>query len=118
MYKRLAEVRSDDDVKLLHEELLDRYGTPPEPVTRLLAVASFRALVRDAGLSEVTVQGKYVRFHPVELPDSRVVRLEPALPQEPLQGPRAYHAGAATCSRPASVRSRLATRSCSPGPGR
>ena len=118
MYKRLAEVRSDDDVQLLHEELLDRYGTPPEPVTRLLAVASFRALARDAGLSEVTVQGKYVRFHPVELPDSRVVRLEPASPQEPLQGPRAYHAGAAATAVRLRCASRLVTRSCSPGPGR
>ena len=95
MYKRLAEVRTDEDVRLLHEELLDRYGTPPEPVTRLLAVASFRARARQAGVSEVTVQGKYVRFHPVDLPDSRVVRLNRLSPEEPLQGPRAYHAGAA-----------------------
>ena len=87
MYKRLAEVRSDDDVRLLHEELLDRYGTPPEPVTRLLAVASFRALARDAGLSEVTVQGKYVRFHPVELPDSRVVRLNRLHPKSLYKAP-------------------------------
>ena len=29
MYKRLAEVRSDDDVDLLLEELKDRYGEPP-----------------------------------------------------------------------------------------
>jgi transcription-repair coupling factor (superfamily II helicase) len=87
MYKRLAEVRSDEDVRLLHEELLDRYGTPPEPVTRLLAVASFRALARDAGLSEVTVQGKYVRFHPVDLPDSRVVRLNRLHPKSLYKAP-------------------------------
>ena len=29
MYKRLAEVRTDDDVDLLREELVDRYGEPP-----------------------------------------------------------------------------------------
>jgi transcription-repair coupling factor (superfamily II helicase) len=75
MYKRMAEVRSDEDVRLLREELLDRYGEPPAPVARLLSVASFRALARSAGISEVTAQGKYVRFHPVELPESRVVRL-------------------------------------------
>ena len=75
MYKRFAEVRSDEDVKVLQEELLDRYGAPPDPVTRLLVVASFRARARAAGLSEITVQGKYVRFHPVDLPESRVVRL-------------------------------------------
>ncbi|SDS52012.1 transcription-repair coupling factor [Nocardioides scoriae] len=75
MYKRLAEVRSDDDVATLREELVDRYGEPPAEVVRLLAVASFRARCREAGVSEVTVQGKYLRFHPVDLPDSRVVRL-------------------------------------------
>ncbi len=75
MYKRLAEVRSDEDVARVREELLDRYGVQPDPVARLLTVASFRARARAAGLSEVTLQGKYVRFHPVELPESRVVRL-------------------------------------------
>ena len=66
---------------------LDRYGTPPEPVARLLAVASFRARARDAGISEVTVQGKYVRFHPVELPDSRVVRLNRLHPKSLYKAP-------------------------------
>jgi transcription-repair coupling factor (superfamily II helicase) len=75
MYKRLAEVRSDDDVSQLHEEMLDRYGSPPPPVTSLLQVALFRARARAAGISEVTIAGKFVRFHPVDLPESRVVRL-------------------------------------------
>jgi transcription-repair coupling factor (superfamily II helicase) len=75
MYKRLAEVRTDDDVALIREEMLDRYGEPPAPVASLLAVARFRARARSAGLTDVTVQGKYIRFAPVELPDSAGVRL-------------------------------------------
>ncbi|HEU4566710.1 MAG TPA: transcription-repair coupling factor [Marmoricola sp.] len=75
MYKRLAEVREDEDVRLLREEMQDRYGDPPAPVERLLAVARFRARARRAGLHEVTVQSRYIRFAPVELPESRVVRL-------------------------------------------
>jgi transcription-repair coupling factor (superfamily II helicase) len=75
MYKRLSEVRSDDDVALLREEMLDRYGEPPPEVTRLLEVARFRGRARQAGLTEVQAQGKFVRFAPVELPDSAVVRL-------------------------------------------
>ena len=50
-------------------------------------MASFRARARDAGLSEVTVQGKYVRFHPVELPDSRVVRLNRLHPKSLYKAP-------------------------------
>jgi transcription-repair coupling factor (superfamily II helicase) len=75
MYKRLAEVRTDDDVALLREELVDRYGEPPAPVESLLEVARFRARARQAGLTDVTIQGSYVRLTPVELPDSAKVRL-------------------------------------------
>ncbi len=87
IYKRMAEVRSDEDVRLLREELLDRYGAPPAPVERLLAVASFRARARYAGISEVTAQGKYIRFHPVDLPESRVVRLNRLHPKSLYKAP-------------------------------
>ena len=37
MYKRLAAVRTDEDVDEVRAELADRYGTPPQPVDNLLA---------------------------------------------------------------------------------
>nr|WP_239455409.1 transcription-repair coupling factor [Nocardioides gilvus] len=81
MYKRLSEVRTDADVDEIRAELVDRYGTPPDVVESLLVVARFRARVRDAGLTEVVVAGKNVRFGPVALPDSRVVRLNRLYPK-------------------------------------
>lgn len=81
MYKRLAEVRSDDDVDAIEEELRDRYGDPPIVVVSLLLVARFRARARRAGVGEVTIAGKNVRFAPVQLPDSRVVRLQRMYPK-------------------------------------
>jgi transcription-repair coupling factor (superfamily II helicase) len=81
MYKRLAEVRADEDVDLIREELVDRYGEPPAAVASLLEVARFRARARQAGLREVTLQGKYVRFAPVDLPDSVKVRLDRMYPK-------------------------------------
>ena len=81
MYKRLAEVRSDDDVALMREELVDRYGEPPPAVASLLEVARFRARARAAGLSDVTVQGRYVRFATVELPESGTLRLQRLYPK-------------------------------------
>ncbi len=75
MYKRLAEVRTDEDVDLLRDEMQDRYGQVPEPAASLLQVARFRGRARRAGVSEVTIAGKNVRFAPVVLPESRVVRL-------------------------------------------
>jgi transcription-repair coupling factor (superfamily II helicase) len=75
MYRRLAEVRSDEDVDGVTEELEDRYGPIPQEVSSLLLVARFRARARSAGIREVTIAGKNVRFAPVSLPESRVVRL-------------------------------------------
>ncbi|WP_374458247.1 transcription-repair coupling factor [Nocardioides sp.] len=87
IYKRLAEVRVDGDVDEIREELLDRYGAPPEVVESLLFVARFRARCRQAGVREVTVAGKYVRFAPVDLPDSRVVRLQRLHPRSVVKAP-------------------------------
>ncbi|WP_243058708.1 transcription-repair coupling factor [Nocardioides sp. SR21] len=87
MYKRLAEVRSDDDVDLINEELQDRYGDPPQEVSSLLLVARFRARARKAGVGEVTIAGKNVRFAPVDLPESRVVRLNRMYPKSIVKAP-------------------------------
>ena len=75
MYKRLAQVRSEDDLAAVRAELTDRYGTPPEPVEALLEVARFRILCRSVGLTEVISAGQSIRFSPADLPDSRVLRL-------------------------------------------
>jgi transcription-repair coupling factor (superfamily II helicase) len=81
MYKRLAEVRNDADVDAVEAELKDRYGEPPVEVLSLLLVARFRARARQAGVTEVTLAGKNVRFAPVSLPESRVVRLQRMYPK-------------------------------------
>ena len=75
MYKRLAEVRADADVDVIAEEMVDRYGEPPQEVLSLQLVARFRARARQAGIREVTLAGKNVRFAPVSLPESRQIRL-------------------------------------------
>ncbi|RYC09650.1 transcription-repair coupling factor [Nocardioides zhouii] len=87
IYKRLAEVRTDADVEEVRAELVDRYGEPPEVVRSLLFVAMFRARCRQVGVSEVTVSGKYIRFAPVDLPESRVVRLERLHPRSVVKPP-------------------------------
>jgi transcription-repair coupling factor (superfamily II helicase) len=81
IYKRLAEVRTDEDVDAINDELKDRYGELPMEVFSLLLVARFRARARAAGISEVTIAGKNVRFAPVVLPESRQVRLQRLYPK-------------------------------------
>ena len=61
--------------------LVDRYGTPPPSVENLLEVARFRAHARGAGLHEVVLQGRHVRFGPVDLRDWQQVRLNRVYPR-------------------------------------
>jgi transcription-repair coupling factor (superfamily II helicase) len=60
---------------------VDRYGDLPTPVDNLLAVARLRVKARDAGLSDVNVQGNFVRFAPLDPPDSVRVRLDRLYPK-------------------------------------
>ncbi len=84
-YKRIAAIASDDDIVAIRDELKDRYGTPPQPVDNLLEVARFRVRARQAGLTDVTVQGQHIRFGPVTLKESQQVRLQRLYPKSILK---------------------------------
>jgi len=71
---------TDDELATVLEELRDRYGEPPPEVDNLMAVASFRARARELRLTDVAMQGKYVRFAPLELRESQTVRLQRLYP--------------------------------------
>jgi transcription-repair coupling factor (superfamily II helicase) len=84
-YTRIAAADSEADVSAVHNELTDRYGPPPEPVLNLLEVARLRAAARRAGLTDITAAGNHIRFAPVELPDSRQVRVQRLYPKTVLK---------------------------------
>lgn len=62
------------------EELVDRYGTPPEAVKHLVAISRLRRTAQLAGLSDVIATGSKLRIAPAKIPDSRRVRLERLYP--------------------------------------
>jgi transcription-repair coupling factor (superfamily II helicase) len=80
-YTRIAAIDSETDIAAALEELTDRYGEPPEPVLNLLEVARLRTVARRAGLTDITAAGQHVRFGPVELPDSKQVRVQRLYPK-------------------------------------
>ncbi|WP_026341044.1 transcription-repair coupling factor [Actinomadura atramentaria] len=84
-YRRIAAITSDEEITEVHDELKDRFGPLPVPVLNLLEVARFRALARRAGLTEVALQGTFVKFAPVDLPESRQVRLQRLYPKSILK---------------------------------
>lgn len=80
VYRKLAASTDDTDLQLVVEEMEDRYGPVPEEVSRLLAVARLRHQARRAGISDIIVQGTRIKIHPVDLPDSKQVRLKRLFP--------------------------------------
>ena len=77
---RRSAAHSDEELSAVRDELRDRYGELPTEVENLMAVASFRARARQLRLTDVGVQGKFVRFSPLPLRDSQTVRLQRLYP--------------------------------------
>jgi transcription-repair coupling factor (superfamily II helicase) len=75
LYKRLASCETADEIDLVREELVDRFGTAPEPVQALIACHRLRILAKsrgvvkiDAGPERTTVQFvKHPPFDPGKL---------------------------------------------------
>ncbi|MGO1318472.1 MAG: TRCF domain-containing protein, partial [Cellulomonadaceae bacterium] len=79
-YRKIAAAQDDAQLGEVRAELVDRYGPVPDVVSALFDVAAFRNHARRAGLADVTAQGKFVRFAPVELPESAQLRLKRLYP--------------------------------------
>ena len=71
LYRRIAALRTPADEADLMDELLDRYGDVPKPVTALLNVAMLRAAAMETGITDITQKGRQLIF-------SFDMRIEPA----------------------------------------
>jgi transcription-repair coupling factor (superfamily II helicase) len=80
-YTSIAAINSEADITAVTDEMTDRYGPLPRAVLNLLQVARLRAKARRAGLTDITQQGNHIRFAPVELPESRQVRVQRLYPR-------------------------------------
>ncbi len=54
LYRRLARARTAGDLAAFRQEVLDRYGPMPDPVTRLIEVASLRLTAEAAGIASIS----------------------------------------------------------------
>jgi transcription-repair coupling factor (superfamily II helicase) len=66
VYRRMAAVRSEDELAKLMDEVRDRYGTPPDSVMNLAEYASIRVLADLIGLESLDRDGQSVvlKFRP------------------------------------------------------
>ncbi len=78
LYKRLTACTQVGELALLHGEIQDRYGLPPEPVERLLEVMHLRIHAKRLRLASVEVhhQSVTITLRPhAAIPDNAVHRL-------------------------------------------
>lgn len=80
IYRRMADAQNSGDLDAIQAELIDRFGPLPEEAQNLMAVAHLRTMAKSFGLTEVILQGKFLRLAPLTLPDSAVMRLNRIYP--------------------------------------
>ncbi len=77
-YKRIAEIRNDDERETLRRELTDRFGPPPHAIDNLLDYAVLKSLAERLQISSIDRRGGEVtiKFYPTtSVSPERLVRL-------------------------------------------
>jgi transcription-repair coupling factor (superfamily II helicase) len=80
LYRRISTAPDHETLAEVRAEAEDRFGTLPEEVETLFAVASLRVTCVRLGIEEVGRFRDQVRLRPVELPESLVVDLGARVP--------------------------------------
>lgn len=63
IYKRIANIRTDEDVTDVIDELCDRFGEPPQAVMGLIDIAILRSKAANAKIAEITGSGNMAVLH-------------------------------------------------------
>ena len=90
LYKRLANCQSEAELKAMEEELIDRFGLPPEPARTLLAVHRLRIRTQPLGIARLEVGPKTANVQFVPNPPidpARLIRLIQSRREYKLAGP-------------------------------
>ena len=71
IYKRLATCESEDEINTIHEELIDRFGLPPQNVKTLIESHRLRLAAKAMGIqkldaSEVAIQLVFIKNPPID----------------------------------------------------
>ena len=68
IYKKVAVIREPEETDDLRDELVDRFGDPPEAVENLLAVARLKVYGRRCGIEQIAQRGDdlLLKFAPAE----------------------------------------------------
>ncbi len=78
IYRRIADIRDENDVADVIDELCDRFGEPPEAVMGLINVALLRSKASAAGITELTNSQGIAVLHTAKIDMSVAAKLSDA----------------------------------------
>jgi transcription-repair coupling factor (superfamily II helicase) len=81
VHRRIAAAREVADLAVLREELEDRFGDIPDPLSNLIALQQARIKLGQAGARAVTFRGGRLAVTPIELDSVRAKRLRSEIPE-------------------------------------
>jgi transcription-repair coupling factor (superfamily II helicase) len=81
VHRRIAGAREVADLKLLRDELEDRFGELPEPLRNLILLQQARIKLGQAGARAVTFRGGRLAVTPVELDSVRAKKVRAEIPE-------------------------------------
>lgn len=67
MYKKIANIENEDDVRDMYDELTDRFGEPPAVAKSLLNIALIRGLGRATGIRAIEQRAEEISIKPHKL---------------------------------------------------
>ena len=75
IYRRIAEIKTPEDVSDVIDELCDRFGDPPKAVMGLIDIALFRSRAAANGIYEITQSPGALQLKVNEIKEEQVARL-------------------------------------------
>ncbi len=75
MYRRIADIRTEEDAQDVIDEMIDRFGDPPAAVKGLVDVALLRNLAAGLGVTEVKQQGESLLLYQPKIDMKQAQRL-------------------------------------------
>jgi transcription-repair coupling factor (superfamily II helicase) len=82
LYRRLADLRSQDEIDALSEEFIDRFGPLPEEANHLFYQLKVKLLAEKAGLLSVSGEGGQIILRYPPLPEGEAARSLPVLGED------------------------------------
>ena len=75
IYKKIAAIRNATDVSDMIDELVDRFGDPPEAIMGLIQIAELRGLASRVGIKEVSQRQNQLLLYPVSLTPTQTAHM-------------------------------------------